>query len=726
LKATHDLLKSLVTKANSIIKLEIGKKVNSDLTLPIIASFLVGTLTTFIILMVVRAITLYTFRKRAEKVQFVARHSKVIEPQKRYELSVLTQRSEPLGNLEQTRLNEADNAIGAAEKESIDSTLDYIESREESLLPLPYLSELTFAPMVDGIEFTPRIQTFSWKQEIIETKFYFRTASTVGDKTVDGFLRVYAGLFLLAAVPLKFKVQNESISEPVLKPLTCSSSAVPFGKIFVSYSHKDKFIINEYLQFSRALGGEYFIDVMGLRAGENWSDALKAKIDEADAFQLFWSQKSMRSRFVGEEWRHALSLKRDRFIYPAYWETPLPEDKENALPPPEICKSHFHRFDAPPKVFLYARVLQHAWKSFKELSYLSILLIVLFVGSMTAAAFYAVKKAIEGSKATMPPPTLRVGAFNPLLSPSPALNVEPSPSPIKMTFQSLLPISVDFSGETGIWDVVTGKLVTTLKGNTSDVTYVEFSPDNSRLIMKNANLTSSLWDTATGKPILELKKEPDNESLIGFSPDSQRVLTQSIKSETPHLRDAATGMLIADLAGYTFFKPGVKGVIKVGEGVVSASGFSRDGKHMLTKSKDRIKVWLWDTATGKVVAELNDVLEVKFSPSGLYLFTEYKNGVSQLLDVASGELGVELKGQTGGELFGPLFSPDSNRLVTGKESLRLWDTISGQLVAELAGDSYWSEKEPVVFSSDSQRMLTQSIGGTPRLRDVTTVSSWLS
>jgi hypothetical protein len=71
-------------------------------------------------------------------------------------------------------------------------------------------------------------------------------------------------------------------------------------------------------------------------------------IREADIFQLFWSRNAIQSPFVEQEWRYALSLDRDNFVRPTYWEDPLPELPERGLPPQELLRLHFHRFSILP------------------------------------------------------------------------------------------------------------------------------------------------------------------------------------------------------------------------------------------------------------------------------------------------------------------------------------------------------------------------------------------
>ena len=94
------------------------------------------------------------------------------------------------------------------------------------------------------------------------------------------------------------------------------------------------------------LGDDYIIDADVLRAGDDWQARLDHLISCADTFQLFWSRHSMRSPQVQREWTVALSLGRENFVRPVYWQEPRPEDKP-LLPPPELDKLHFSKLDLP-------------------------------------------------------------------------------------------------------------------------------------------------------------------------------------------------------------------------------------------------------------------------------------------------------------------------------------------------------------------------------------------
>src|SRR5690606_27954001 len=63
-----------------------------------------------------------------------------------------------------------------------------------------------------------------------------------------------------------------------------STRASIYQKIFVSYSHDDTPIAEQYRKVQGMLGNTIFMDTHSIRVGEEWETALKKFIDEADVF----------------------------------------------------------------------------------------------------------------------------------------------------------------------------------------------------------------------------------------------------------------------------------------------------------------------------------------------------------------------------------------------------------------------------------------------------------
>src|SRR6266478_7949221 len=96
------------------------------------------------------------------------------------------------------------------------------------------------------------------------------------------------------------------------------------GKIFASYSHKDRRQVELIGQVAKGFGGEFIHDQADILGGEDWQKKLNQLIRESDAFQLFWSRNAFESRQVEKEWKYALGLRRKgNFIRPIYWEKGL-------------------------------------------------------------------------------------------------------------------------------------------------------------------------------------------------------------------------------------------------------------------------------------------------------------------------------------------------------------------------------------------------------------------
>jgi TolB-like protein len=80
------------------------------------------------------------------------------------------------------------------------------------------------------------------------------------------------------------------------------------GKIFVSYSRKDKETILQHVNFFRANGLDTWIDESGINASSEWAEQIVHAITECDVFILFLSKTSVVSENVRKEIGVAASL----------------------------------------------------------------------------------------------------------------------------------------------------------------------------------------------------------------------------------------------------------------------------------------------------------------------------------------------------------------------------------------------------------------------------------
>jgi hypothetical protein len=218
----------------------------------------------------------------------------------------------------------------------------YEDSSSMSGEPIQRGTEITVIPELKNFRFNPPMAKVLFLEDwhCIE----FRMQASLGSKfqpneMVEGQISFYVGPLLIGANELYVIMMDtessklDQAADQIRYPVRNSTS--PYRAIFVSYSHNDAFIVDKLELAYKALGDEYLRDILILRGGEEWNPALLKKIDQADVFQLCWSEASKQSTYVEQEWRHALAVNRQNFIRPVYWQKPMPE------PPPELSKIHF-------------------------------------------------------------------------------------------------------------------------------------------------------------------------------------------------------------------------------------------------------------------------------------------------------------------------------------------------------------------------------------------------
>jgi WD40 repeat protein len=171
-----------------------------------------------------------------------------------------------------------------------------------------------------------------------------------------------------------------------------------------------------------------------------------------------------------------------------------------------------------------------------------------------------------------------------------------------------------------------------LKGHTSDVYSVAFSPDGKMLASGSRDKTIKLWDVSAGKEKFTLKGEDKDILSVAFSPNG-KILASGSESKALRLWDVAKGKNVQ--------------VLTAGLGLVCAVAFSPDGK-LLAAATVHDRVQLWEATTGKKIATLSvwrpawpgrqwgPILRtVAFSPDGNTLASGGGDKVIKLWDIAS-------------------------------------------------------------------------------------------
>ena len=271
-------------------------------------------------------------------------------------------------------------------------------------------------------------------------------------------------------------------------------------------------------------------------------------------------------------------------------------------------------------------------------------------------------------------------------------------------------------GTIRLWDVATGKHITTLEDSDKGypVRSIAFSPDGTVLASQSDDHRVRLWDVSTRGNIATFKL-PYVYSLF-FTPDGTLLAASAALdgtariNNTLRLRDVLTGENIATLEGHT--------------DLISSVVFSPDGTLLASGSGDKT-VRLWDVSTGENIATLeghwSQVNSVAFSPDGMVLASGgYSDGVVNLWDVSTRTNIATLGGDIEG-IHSVVFSPDGTTIAVAfnNNTIKLWNVSTRTTITRFYEESLI---RAIAFSPDGARLTTGSWHGEINLWDT---SEWI-
>ncbi len=148
-------------------------------------------------------------------------------------------------------------------------------------------------------------------------------------------------------------------------------------------------------------------------------------------------------------------------------------------------------------------------------------------------------------------------------------------------------------------------------------------------------------------------------------------------------------------------------------GQVTDLAYSPDGK-ILASASGLGKIFLWDSATGKLVGELEGheqgVEAIIFVSNGKAIFSAGKDGTIRLWDVEKREQAQVLEGHEG-PVHTIAITPDRSTLASGGHDgfLRLWNLATGKLISESPWFAAGVAITSVAFSPDGYTLAGGSV-----------------
>ncbi|MEH2059517.1 MAG: WD40 repeat domain-containing protein [Nostoc sp.] len=113
-------------------------------------------------------------------------------------------------------------------------------------------------------------------------------------------------------------------------------------------------------------------------------------------------------------------------------------------------------------------------------------------------------------------------------------------------------VSASVDNTLKLWDLETGKEISTLRGHKDSVNTVVITPDGQTAVSASSDNTLKLWDLETGKEISTLRGHNDSVNAVVITPNGQTAISVSNSLElwTLKLWDLETKREISTLRGH--------------------------------------------------------------------------------------------------------------------------------------------------------------------------------
>ncbi len=284
------------------------------------------------------------------------------------------------------------------------------------------------------------------------------------------------------------------------------------------------------------------------------------------------------------------------------------------------------------------------------------------------------------------------GRISTLKHPAEVWNIAFSPDSKKMA-------TACSDGFARIYEVPSGKLLTTTATQEKNIWRMAFSPDGKFLATASGDSNSSsarVWNAETGAEVLALNGHTARVRAIAFSPDGKLIATGS-RDGTARIWNAETG---AELKKF---------VSMLGDKLLEINDleFTPDGKKLIAARNDAAVIWEISTDSKSILTfeKFKNSLAVAISPDGTKLAFGMQDSTIQILDAQTNKLLSDIHQHTG-KVNDIAFSADGKLLASASSdrTIRFFETENGGEALNLR--VHFADAWSVAFSPDGKFIAT--------------------
>jgi WD40 repeat protein len=178
-----------------------------------------------------------------------------------------------------------------------------------------------------------------------------------------------------------------------------------------------------------------------------------------------------------------------------------------------------------------------------------------------------------------------------------------------------------------VWSSSSGSMLSTLKGHSSGVVSVAWSPDGSKIATASYDGTARVWSSSSGSTLLTLTGHSGEYKWVysvAWSPDGSKIATAS-EDRTARVWSSSSGSTLLTLTGHS--------------GSVRSVAWSPDGSKIAAASGDGT-ARVWSSSSGSTLLTLTghsgSVRSVAWSPDGSKIATASGDGTARVWSSSSG------------------------------------------------------------------------------------------